>query len=342
MTLGTKTDKSIANSSRFSVFARPAKFGYFGREHLQSFARDCLELYANSGGSPIILDFSLVKVWDIGALLWLSVGLHHYRHQRGLKFLLKLPDAKKWEEGAEPEAFRRSADYLRRWEFNTALENIDADVDALLVPEQRGFFKGGPRKYYLESTIEDESNVLQSLISRRLVQVRNLTDPAFTGSAQISPTRISQCVKDFQTSRIGDILATQCQIAKRDADIFSDHLVTEALMNVLEHPNATIGLVSISVMGNTNELILAVADNGDSMAETILDRFNSDNGDNLKGKRLADLSSAQAASLVDFATKPGISRKPQSGERQFGMGLSYIKEDTVGGFGGRLQILSAG
>ena len=82
------------------------------------------------------MDFSGVRVWDIAALLWLVVGLDHYRRHLGISFKLSLPEGRTGMSADDREAFDRSADYLRRWRFDRALRNIDVDVSRLLVREQ--------------------------------------------------------------------------------------------------------------------------------------------------------------------------------------------------------------
>jgi hypothetical protein len=329
------------SANQFRIFVQ-TESGFFGLSELRSFAKAFQPYAQKDSATFFILDFSGVRMWDISAVLWLTVALHHYRQQLGLQFRLRLPDPASDAPGED--VFARSADYLRRWEFKTALQNIDADADSLLVSEQRGYFETGPVKYYLDRKVKDESNVLQSLISRRLVQIRNLTDPNFAVSASrssVSPLRISQCVKAFQAARMGDILTTQCGIEHRKADLFADQMLTEALMNVLEHPNATVGLVSLSVMGATKELILAVVDNGESIADTIYSRFKTDHSSQTHTEAIPE-SVERRGEIIEHATKAGVTSKAGKEAEGAGMGLAYIKEDTVEKFGGKLQIISHG
>lgn len=345
--------RSMPVPGSYAIFA-PTDHGFFGLSQLKEFTGVLVGRYTRRGTQTgtqtvLIFDFSAVKMWDIAALLWLTSALHHYRHDLGLRFLLRLPIGNDSMLPADAQAFNKSADYLRRWEFNTALQNIDSDVDALLIPEQRGFFGSGPHTYYLDRKVSDDSGVLQSLISRRLVQIRNLTEPIFTGASGVTPARISHCVRSFQSQRIGDILAAQCAIEKRKADTFSDHLLTESLMNVLEHPKATIGMVAISVMGKSKELILSVADNGDSIVQTIYPRYVADleEGKTSLASTLPFnyqevLPTTKRAEIIHHATKAGVTCKTGPEAAGAGMGLCYIKDDTLKTFNGRLLILTAG
>jgi hypothetical protein len=118
-------------------------------------------------------------------------------------------------------------------------------------------------------------------------------------------------------------------------------------MNVQEHPNATIGLVAISVLGASKELILAVADNGDSIPSTIFGRYLREHPTCSAAESPAaaryepsSLSREARADITDFATQPGVSRKDDRLADQTGMGLTYIKQDTIKTFCGKLRILT--
>ena len=341
-------DSGIASiRDSFTVYARPSK-GFFGLTELETFTKLNVDPYAKAKSeATLILDFSTVRLWDIAAIVWMVVALDHYRRNAGLSFLLRLPEERPGMSVSDRDDFARSADYLRRWRFDRGLQNIDADVANILVPEQRDYFNPAePRRFYIAAKIRDESHLAQSLMSRRLTEIRCLSDPSFTGSTPISPERISQCIREFQAERIGDILTVQCGIEKRKADLFADHLLTEALLNVQEHPNATIGLVAISLMGRTKELILTVVDNGDSIPQTIFPRYLSDNPyEGYPATAAYDrsqLTDEQKGKIAHHATKPGVTRKTGPEAQNAGMGLTYIREDSVNAFHGKLTIVTDG
>jgi len=179
------------------------------------------------------------------------------------------------------------------------------------------------------------------LLSRRLVHIRNLSEPTQVGPSAISDSRITECIANFQSARIGDILHVQCGIPKREADLFADHLLTEALQNVREHPRATIGMIAISIMGNTNELILSIVDNGDSIPQTIYPVYMGSHADDIEYER-ENLDLDQRAQIADYATRPGVTRKrgTEAQRPEVGMGLAYIKDDTVKTFKGKLRIIT--
>jgi hypothetical protein len=269
------------------------------------------------------------------------VALDHYRREAAVSFILRLPDGSPGMAVDDKDAFDKSADYLRRWRFDKGLKNIVADVSSLLVREQKDYFDPPePRRFYKPSTISGESGLLQSLMSRRLTEIRCLSDPSFSGSDPISPGKISQCIKDFQAERIGDILSAQCGIDKRTADLFADHILTEALLNVQEHPNATIGMVAISLMGRTGELLLSVVDNGDSIPQTIYPRYLRDTGGPIAEYDRDALSNEERGKIAHHATKRGVTRKLVVESEKAGMGLTYIREDSVNTFHGKLTIIT--
>jgi hypothetical protein len=319
----------------YSLIAIPDRNGFFGLRQLQKFTETIIEPYAlNDTVNLFVLDFSLVKVWDISAVLWLIVGLHHYR-QQGFRFLLRLPEGKPSMPPSERDDFDQSGDFLRRWRFDKGILNLHPNPDALLISEQRGYFSNGPKRFYLERRVNIKG-VLEALISQRLVEIKNLSDIHTLGPKSISDRIIAECIASFQAARIGDILSAQCEIEKRKADLFADHLLSESLMNVKEHPEATIGMMAISVMGAGNELILAVVDNGCPISETIYSTYA---GFDIEYPGNS-LELEERAKITDFATQKGISRKPSKGDEEVGMGLFYIKNDTLDTFGGNFRILT--
>ena len=168
-----------------------------------------------------------------------------------------------------------------------------------------------------------------------------------TGLVPISPDKISECIRQFQSERIGDILNTQCAIEKRKADLFSDHLLTEALLNVQEHPHATIGLVAISTMGRSNELILSVVDNGASIPETIYPRYLRDKslkkdkeGPETSEYQRDKIKPSLRGEITNHATQKGVTSKIGPESLNAGMGLTYIKEDSINEFRGKLTIIT--
>jgi hypothetical protein len=335
-------NETVVASPRSNTVYAHTKNGFFGLSQLETFVNLNLEPYAKSKSQETLtLDFATVRVWDIAALLWMIVALDHYRREAAVSFILRLPDGSPGMAVDDKDAFDKSADYLRRWRFDKGLKNIVADVSSLLVREQKDYFDPPePRRFYKPSTISGESGLLQSLMSRRLTEIRCLSDPSFSGSDPISPGKISQCIKDFQAERIGDILSAQCGIDKRTADLFADHILTEALLNVQEHPNATIGMVAISLMGRTGELLLSVVDNGDSIPQTIYPRYLRDTGGPIAEYDRDALSNEERGKIAHHATKRGVTRKLVVESEKAGMGLTYIREDSVNTFHGKLTIIT--
>jgi hypothetical protein len=317
--------------------------GFFGLTEFESFVSTILEpAVRGDRRERLVLDFSQVRIWDVSVLLWLIVGLNHYKINSGLDFKLKLPEATADMSTNERVATDKCADYLRRWRFDRALQNIDPDPTSLLVSSQIDYFKGStPRKYYVSTNRETtEHGILQSLISRSLAEIKNLSEAEFSGTAPISPERVAKCIRDFQAERIGDILSTQCGIPEENADLFSDHLLTEALLNVKEHPDASIAMVAISVMGATGELVLCVVDNGVSIPQTLWSRYSRDHALPQSTYSSELLNISDKAAVINYATHPGVTSKEANNPSEFGMGLTYIKNDTVKTFGGKLTIIS--
>ena len=324
----------------YPLFA-PTSYGFFALSNLHLFCHAQIDpLLGLSSDTTVILDFSSVKVWDISALLWLTLSLQHYKKE-GLRFQIKLPEPQLGMNGKEKDEYQRSADFLRRWRFDTALLHV-GELEDILVPEQHDYFSSGPEVYYQEGReILTPQGLLEKLLSNRLVEIRDLTERSGSlGGRQISDFEVEKCIREFNDAKIGNVLANNCDISVTDAECFAEHLVTECLLNMQQHPNATTGLLSVSILGRSKELILAVADNGDSIPSTILSVYNKNHNTSYSLKSLQKLSTEIRASIIHFATQPYVSRKPMITEEDIGLGLTYIKEDTIGKFKGKVRIIS--
>ena len=186
-----------------TALPRPKSGGFFGLREFDRFVSSEVAHVAPSGN--VVFDFSNVKVWDIAALLWMAVGLHWYKRQGLFSFRLRLPEATSLMGADDAALFDRSADYLRRWRFDRALKNIDPDVAKILVPEQAGYFDSTARHYASSKHFAD-GGLQQALVSRNLAEIRDLSDPGFTGPSLVSSHKIAECIREFQAERIGDIL----------------------------------------------------------------------------------------------------------------------------------------
>jgi hypothetical protein len=255
-----------------------------------------------------------------------------------------LPDAGPGTPVDEVDELKKSADFLRRWRFDVALAHV-GELDTVLVPEQADYFTGGPRVYYTDdSLVQNPSGLVERCLSNRLMEIKDLTrEGSKSGRREVSDDEIQLCIRRFQDSKVGNILFNNCEVSKEDADCFADSLVTESLLNIKQHPNATTGLIAIAVLGRSREMILAVADNGDSIASTILDTYNRRQAAPLTTNGLAKASLQARADIINFATQPNVSRKTPNrlgADEEVGLGLTYIKEDTVAKFSGKLRIVS--
>ena len=347
------------------------KPGFFGLRELHRFFKNDIEKeFESSRNCQLVLDLSNVTYWDISALLWLVIGLHHFQRRsevegKGIQFRLRLPqpaseDSDVTKMSDEDRDLLRSADYLRRWRFGEALRNLTDDPDALLVTSQKGFLDGEPR-YYYPRTITGPSGLLEKLISLRLVEIRNLVDFATPASSrQVKGELVEARLRDFIDHAVVPILSNQCGIEVDTANMFVTHLIQEGLVNVLQHPNATIGMFSISRIG-TDKLVLAIADNGDSICNTIYEHYRNTQGNRLSGLPVVypshQLGPGTRCDLIVHATKGGVSRKLLSGNpdwqeirfdgrlgraAEIGMGLTHIRDATVGMFKGNLVIATEG
>ena len=330
----------VVEDERYPIYAQTSA-GFFVLSNLNLLCESQLDpLVGIEPSSELLLDFTGVKVWDISALLWLTLALQYYKKE-GLVFRIKLPDPRYCDEKDNIEDFQKSADFLRRWNFHVPLNHVD-ELENILIPQQIDYFSFGPEVYYQEgSAVASLEGITEKLLSNRLVEIRDLTEKGnYLGRGKISNVKVEECIRDFDDAKIGNVLASVCGIDKKNAFCFSEHLITESLLNMQQHPNATTGLLSVSVLGKSKELILAVVDNGDSIPSTILSVYNEKNKTNYTLKSLYSLPTDIRASILHFATQPFISRKPMNTEEDIGLGLTYIKEDTINKFGGKVRIIS--
>lgn len=311
--------------------------GFFGLSNMLRFCTTKLDPLVGNIVDDFVLDFSRVRLWDHSVLLWLAIGLQHYRRE-GLRFRIRLPES---VAGSDPSA-ERSGDFLRRWAFNVALCHV-GELATVLVSDQADYFVGGPRRFYIEgsTTMTDDYGVQSKLISNRLVEIRDLTrESAAERGRVVCDKEIQACIRDFQDARIGNVLFNNCSSSKNEADCFADHLITESLLNLKQHPNASTGLLTVGVLGRSKELILCIADNGDSIVRTILPVFTKDHEIELKDEMLQDLPLKTRSEILHFATKPYVTSKPLETNQEIGLGLTYIKQDTINRFNGKLRIIS--
>lgn len=347
------------------------KPGFFGLNELHKFFKEDVEKeFESIRNCQLVLDFSNVIYWDISALLWLVIALGHFQQRseaenKGVRFRLLLPQPALEDSDMNKMSNRdrdllKSADYLRRWRFTEALRNLADDPNELLVTSQKGYFDDEPR-YYYPRMVTGPSGLIEQLISVRLVEIRNLVDFSTPAAyRQVKRELVEARLREFIKHAVVPILANQCGIEMDVANMFVTHLLLEGLENVLQHPNAAIGMFSISRIG-PDKLVLAIADNGDSICKTIYEHYW-----HTQGNKLSQLSPTYPGRQLDatirrdlivHATKEGISRKWLSGEADWqeiasnaelkrrtevGLGLTHVRDATVGTFRGNLVVTTEG
>lgn len=328
--------------------------GFFGLDELHKyFTQDVKKAVSQERyrDGVVALDFSAVETWDIAALLWLVVALDYYSKDQSLNFALRLP-----EEGTE------SADFLRRWDFFSALKNLRDDPESLLVDEQVGYFAQRPRTFY-GSTREEPDELLRYLLSQDLVRIRNLADVRRPRQFRsISSWLTAECRNVFIESGMGFFLHERCKLPRPKASLFAKEIANEGVLNVQQHPNASVGMASICVSKENDTLVLAIADNGDPIPETIYPHYRwyqrhlgQPGAKELPltyPRRSFDLD--QRRDIIKHATQAGTSRKNMTlraatdyGEwtkemDDIGMGLYYVRRDTTDVFHGELLIVADG
>ena len=347
------------------------KPGFFGLSELHKFfTTDVETTFESKSNCQLVLDFSDVIYWDISALLWMVIALHHFQQRsssesKNLHFKLRLPqpatDATDIHQLSNRDRdLLKSADYLRRWRFVEALRNLADDPEELLVASQKGYFDIEPR-YYYPRMVAGPSGLIEQLISVRLVEIRNLVDFSIAPqSRQIRRELVETRLREFIDRAVAPIFSNQCGIDMDVANMFVTHLLLEGLSNALQHPNATIGMFSISRIG-PDKLVLVIVDNGESLCKTIYEHYRRSQGNKVSQLPFTypgrQLDATIRRDLVVHATQEGVSRKWLSSEAdwqelalnpvmkrqvEIGVGLTHIRDATVGDFKGNLVIATEG
>lgn len=343
--------------------------GIFGLNEHNHFFKDIVAPIQNENNNcELILNFSEITYWDISALLLIIIALDYFQkkskiEEKNIKYKFYLPqpsnDNLPVEEMTRQDFLMlRSADYLRRWRFYDALYNLVNDPEELFIDSQKNYINCEPKHFYRKGS-RDLDGLYEELISLNLVEIRNLVDIALPKEQRkVEKNLIRLSFKEFVDKAVGPILSNRCNIEKDTANSFVTHLLLEGITNCRQHPNATIGMFSLSKF-RKDQLILSIIDNGDPITKTIYDFYKI----NHKEKKLPDkyafheLSAIEKANILNYATMEGVSRKwlnfsvnqqleifdsEYNNEQQIGMGLTHIRNKTVNSFNGNLIITSDG
>lgn len=335
----------------YTKFDEYTLYEFFGVDSLTE------KYIADASCDQIEFDFSLIKYWDLTALMWLVVALKHYfypvdKFSHNVRFLIRLPNP------SDAIELEKSADFLIRWEFDSALTNLIDDISEILVDEQKDYFE---RKIenYKPVAIEGYFDTDSELLSKNLVEIRNIG-----ANGVISNDSITRCTKVFSSSIMANVLIARAGVGENLAQAFSSVLVKEGLSNMKEHPDATLGMITVGInrINQTrSELILIMVDDGDPVQKTIKPHY----AEYLKANKLDGaqhveetedvfaLRDIHRIKMLNFATEPGVSRKynyhdykEQDGKFTYGMGLTNIRECATlkapEGFSGNLRIISGG
>lgn len=365
-----QTEQYNASDEEHLILTAKTDRGFFGLNELHDFFVKRLDsAIMQHSVKSIILDLSSVSMWDVSALLWMSIAFEYYlkiskKKEYSINLRLQLPESKGMV-GQQRVDFQKSADFLRRWGFAKVLCNMADTADDLLIDEQKGYFEQ-ECEFYLPNEVEQDG-ILQELMSLQLAEIRNLCNVNGVSIELVNKVKL-----EFTAARFGDVLHNQCGFSKDVGSQFSNQILNEGIRNVKEHPHASMGMVALGSLGRAKRLVLAVVDNGDPIPKTIYKQYlgTIKKKDPEQAKTLPatlpdapQLSSTLAYKLIVHATEPGVTRKSNGDEDESdqillpfetddtaqehtpGYGLTYIRDDSTHprtGFGGELIIASGG
>ena len=141
-------------------------------------------------GGSAILDLSSTRFIRIDSLMFLLCVMSYLKRQ-GVALRLWLPEENgKWDypPGSPHERVARTRDFLKRWEFEAALEEAAGPINELLVPHQENYFMG-PQRFYCEKIAADEYGQATRYLSSLMLEITHMTrgDP---GRKRVSRDRI--------------------------------------------------------------------------------------------------------------------------------------------------------
>jgi len=233
-------------------------------KELESRLEQVRRAQAGHSNRDFVFDLRCVAWIDIASVLFLLVILSLLRAD-GHKLTLLLP------EGTQG---KKARDFLRRWKFFQALEdNIDRVENLLPSDQLEQYYFREEQSYYLPASVESPNNVLEALISKRLMEITSfayLQD----GGRRISLEAIDRYISDLKKTIVAPILKSvigSCESQDDFTELFADVLVREALWNSYEHPMATFSAISMAREGKN--FVVAVADNGLTIPATIRETY---------------------------------------------------------------------
>jgi len=298
------------------------------------------------------LHFNLADViWsDIGSLLFLACTLSCLK-RRGVPVQLTLPEQQgRWDE---PDSVRKARDFLKRWRFDSALSEAVTDYREILPAHQEEYFSDDlPLKFYAPAILRTQGET-QVLLSCRLVEITHMTGGP-VGGRRVSEEKIRSYVNAFLSQlsledRFREAIRKALRFSDQACMRFGSNILQEALLNTFEHPEASMSMIAMA--RQQKHLVIAVADNGMTIPDTIRTAFEQDQTpfeptlsakEDLELLKLGveshSLEQAERAfrrdyEATDYATKPGKTSKPHIPRPKRGFGLTYVKNDTLD-FGG--------
>jgi hypothetical protein len=274
----------------------------------------------------IIVNLSEVNMIDVAGLLLLLVWLQSFRN-KGWNIRFKLPDITKQ---------RKVRDFLVKWRFDRALlYTFNDDLTRLIDADQMNYFDE-PLKFYTDAGLYEEYGELAVLKSHNLLEIIPLTELTQEGNSRVSKAKINSIADSLSLQAVTPIIQAAVGASANWSMRFGKNLVYQALLNVFEHPDATVAFIAIAKKPNFKEnsaqLVISVADNGLTISDTIHKAYLSDSNISAIHKIEDDSLESQYkmnSNKIVYATRKYTSSKPLNHpDPDRGMGLYYLKTMT--------------
>ena len=261
----------------------------FGYELSRNSLEACLSLAYRELGPPdnsclgisVRFDLSRTRFFQIDCLLFLICILSNLK-RRGANLAVILPEIDgQWDfdyrdmeqENAEKQAVGKARSFLVRWRLKDALQEAIGSLDDVLPAHQKDYLETASHFYTPKKVTENGYSV--PVFSCLLIEITHMTR-GMDGKKRVSEDEIRTFIENLAIER--RLLDAIRKAMGREHDEyfigeFCHSILWESLINTEEHPNATLSMLAMARDMNKKEMIIAISDNGDPIASTIMKAF---------------------------------------------------------------------
>jgi ABC-type transporter Mla MlaB component len=284
-----------------------------------------------------ILDLSETSWVEIASITFLLCFLNKLK-RNGINVRIVLPEDN-LSLFENRDTAKKVRDFLFRWKFYDCLQlYVDPLLENLFYSNQMHLLKEA-QVFYTPAHLSRADDMFTQLLSNGLLELTPLTEIR-GGQSSISADIINSRIELLTKSAlIKTILKNAIGLSDAGAEAFGKTLICESLKNVYEHPEATVGIIGMAKDIGGKWFLIAVADNGVTIPETIKKTFISDKKIQALGDKDLLAIACEDHTLIEYATRENVTSKPHLPGINRGMGLHFLKTKSIE-LGGYLAIRS--